>query len=75
MHDVEIKKNARACVAKIFINGLKTHRRASDVNAMIQAGMNIRPAVAGVMKCVVWEKPGCSCQVQSRTLLLGVKPT
>lgn len=63
-------QRTQAGVAMILITELKTHRRLTDVNVTIQMWLNIRPAVAGVTKYLVEETPGCSCQVQSRTLLL-----
>lgn len=63
-------QSTEAGVAMILITKLKTHRRLTDVSVMIQMLLNIRPAVAGVTKYLVEETPGCSCQVQSRTLLL-----
>lgn len=35
------------------INAVKTHRQESDVTVTMQMRINIRPAVAGVMKCLV----------------------
>lgn len=64
-------QSTQAGVAMILITQLKTHRRLTDVNVTIQMWLNIRPAVAGVTKSyLVEETPGCSCQVQSRTLPL-----
>lgn len=46
-------QNTQSAWRRHLVNGLKTHRRVSDVNVTVQMMLNIRAAVPGVMEYLV----------------------